>query len=82
MANIKSNIKSARKNEKRRTANKIAKTTYKNDVKKARTSAKKEDVYVSYKSIDSALAKGVITKNKAARLKSRTAKHVNKSNKK
>ncbi|MCF0126631.1 MAG: 30S ribosomal protein S20, partial [Clostridia bacterium] len=51
-------------------------------VKKARTSGKKEDVAASYKSIDSALAKGVITKNKAARLKSRTAKHANKTNKK
>ena len=82
MANIKSNIKSARKNEKRKNANKIAKTTYKNNIKKARTSAKKEDVSASYKSIDSALAKGVITKNKANRLKSRTAKHANKANKK
>ena len=82
MANIKSNIKSTRKNEKRKTANKIAKTSYKNNVKKARTSGKKEDVAASYKSIDSALAKGVITKNKAARLKSRTAKHANKTNKK
>lgn len=82
MANIKSNIKSARKNKKRQNANKIARTTYKNNVKKARTSNKKEDVYASYKSIDSALAKGVITKNKAARLKSRVAKHANKANKK
>ncbi len=78
MANIKSNLKSIKKNKKRQNRNKIVKTTYKNNIKKTRKTGKQEDLSSTYKSIDKALSKGVITKNKANRLKSRTAKHTNK----
>ena len=78
MANIKSNTKTIRKTAKKQRRNRTAKTTYKNNVKRARTSGNATDLNKSYKSIDSALAKGVITKNKANRLKSRTAKATNK----
>lgn len=79
MANIKSNTKTIRKTAKKQRRNRAAKTTYKNIVKCARTSGNATDLNKSYKSIDSALAKGVITKNKANRLKSRTAKATNKA---
>ena len=78
MANIKSNTKTIRKTAKKQRRNRAAKTTYKNIVKCARTSGNAVDLNKSYKSIDSALAKGIITKNKANRLKSRTAKATNK----
>lgn len=78
MANIKSNTKTIRKTAKRQRRNRAAKTTYKNNIKHARTSGNAVDLNKSYKSIDSALAKGIITKNKANRLKSRTAKATNK----
>ncbi len=81
MANIKTNIKSIRKTAKRQKRNQSVKTTYKNNIKHARNSGKLTDLNKSYKSIDSALAKGIITKNKANRLKSRAAKAVNKINK-
>ena len=81
MANIKSNIKSIRKTSKRQKRNRSVKTTYKNNIKRARNSQKAIDLSKSYKSIDSALAKGTITKNKANRLKSHTARAINKSNK-
>ncbi|MBP5256923.1 MAG: 30S ribosomal protein S20 [Mycoplasma sp.] len=79
MANIKANIKSIRKTIKRQKRNHSIKTIYKNNIKRARNSKNFTDLNKSYKSIDSALAKGVITKNKANRLKSRTAKAINKS---
>ena len=78
MANIKSNTKTIRKTAKRQKRNRAVKTTYKNNIKRARTSDNAVDLNKSYKSIDSALAKGIITKNKANRLKSRTAKATNK----
>ena len=62
----------------RQKRNRAAKTTYKNNIKRARTSGNAVDLNKSYKSIDSALSKGIITKNKANRLKSRTAKATNK----
>ena len=81
MANIKTNIKSIRKTAKRQKRNQSVKTTYKNNIKRARNSGELTDLSKSYKSIDSALAKGIITKNKANRLKSRTIKAANKINK-
>ena len=78
MANIKSNTKTIRKTAKRQRRNRAAKTTYKNNIKCARTSGNAVDLNKSYKSIDCALAKGIITKNKANRLKLRTAKATNK----
>ena len=78
MANIKSNTKTIRKTAKRQRRNHADKTTYKNNINRARTSGNAVYLNKSYKSIDSALAKGIITKNKANRLKSRTAKATNK----
>ena len=81
MANIKSNTKSIRKTAKKQKRNRATKTTYKNNIKRTRATGNAADLNKSYKSIDSALAKGTITKNKANRLKSRTAKAANKANK-
>ena len=77
MANIKANIKSIRKTAKRQKRNRSVKTIYKNNIKRTRNSKNYIDLNKSYKSIDSALAKGVITKNKANRLKSRIARAIN-----
>ena len=80
MANIKSNIKTISKSSKRRAQNRIVKTTIKNDIKRAKTTAKSEDLNVVFKKLDSAVARKVITQNKANRLKSRSTKAVNKKN--
>ena len=80
MANIKSNIKTISKSSKRRAQNRIVKTTIKNDIKRAKTTAKSEDLNVVFKKLDSAVARNVITQNKANRLKSRATKAVNKKN--
>ena len=80
MANIKSNIKTISKSSKRRAQNRIVKTTIKNDIKRAKTTAKSEDLNVVFKKWDSAVARKVITQNKANRLKSRATKAVNKKN--
>ena len=80
MANIKSNIKTISKSSKRRAQNRIVKTTIKNDIKRAKTTAKSEDLNVVFKNLDSAVARKVITQNKANRLKSRATKAVNKKN--
>ena len=79
MANIKSNIKTISKS-KRRAQNRIVKTTIKNDIKRAKTTAKSEDLNVVFKKLDSTVARKVITQNKANRLKSRATKAVNKKN--
>lgn len=78
MANIKANIKSLRKSKKRSNRNKIVKTTYKNKLKDLRTNPEAKKLPLLQKEIDKALAKKVITKNKANRLKSRATKTVNK----
>ena len=80
MANIKSKIKTISKSSKRRAQNRIVKTTIKNDIKRAKTTAKSEDLNVVFKKLDSAVARKVITQNKANRLKSRATKAVNKKN--
>ncbi|MDR2567903.1 MAG: 30S ribosomal protein S20 [Mycoplasmataceae bacterium] len=81
MANIKSNIKSIRKTQKRTIANKAVKTSLKNTIKKVRTTGNSELVPTVYQKADSALAKGKIHKNKANRIKSRMAKEVNRKQK-
>ena len=80
MANIKSNIKTISKSSKRRAQNRIVKTTIKNDIKRAKTTAKSEDLNVVFKKLDSAVARKVITQNKANRLKSHATKAVNNKN--
>jgi small subunit ribosomal protein S20 len=77
MANIKSNIKSIRKNKKRTIRNKIVISSLKHTMKQVKT-GDKEKITDLYKKLDSALAKGKITKNRANRIKSRSAKALNK----
>jgi small subunit ribosomal protein S20 len=80
MANIKSQIKRNRQNEKRAARNKAVRSELKTRTKAASTAATEgaenaaELVRLAVKRIDSAAAKGVIHKNAAARRKSRLMK--------
>jgi small subunit ribosomal protein S20 len=82
VANIKSQIKRNRQNEKRRIANKTVRselrTRTKSAVSAAETGAENaaEAERLAYKRIDKAAQKGVIHKNAAARRKSRLAKRL------
>ena len=75
------NIKSAKKRVKviinKHEANVPVKGSMKTAVKKVEKDATKENLNVANKKIDKAASKGVITKNKAARLKSRLTKMSN-----
>lgn len=83
MANIKSQMKRNRQNEKRHARNKAVRSELKTRVKSAVTKADggAEDAStaarLAVKRIDKAAAKGVIHKNAAARRKSRLAKRLN-----
>ncbi|MEA3020857.1 MAG: small subunit ribosomal protein [Actinomycetota bacterium] len=82
MANIKSQIKRNKTNEKRRVANKAVSSELKTRVKSAITAADAgsddtpERARIAVKKIDMAAAKGVIHKNAANRKKSRLAKRI------
>lgn len=82
MANIKSQIKRNRQNEKRRLANKAVRSELRTRVKgalvAAETGAETAEVAaaIAMKNIDKAANKGVIHKNAAARRKSRLAKRL------
>lgn len=82
MANIKSQIKRNRQNEKRRLRNKAVKSEIKTRMKKAVEAAEagSDDVEERYrlaqKRIDMAVSKGILHKKTAARRKSRLAKRV------
>ena len=82
MANIKSQIKRNRQNERRRLANKAVRSELKTRVKRAVTlaevggEASVEATRLAVKRLDKAAAKGVIHKNAAARRKSRLMKRV------
>jgi small subunit ribosomal protein S20 len=82
MANIKSQIKRIRQNEKRRVRNKSVRSELKTRVKAAERAAHDgsetldADLRLAQKRIDKAATKGVIHKNKAARDKSRLAKRT------
>ena len=75
------NIKSAKKRVKviinKHEANLPVKGSMKTAVKKVEKNATNENLNIANKRIDKAASKGVITKNKAARLKSRLTKKVN-----
>lgn len=78
MANIKSAIKRARQSEKRRQHNASARSYYRTFVKnvvKAIASGNYEEAQAAFSAaqpvLDKAAGKGIIHKNKAARLKSR-----------
>ncbi len=81
MANIKSQIKRNKQNEKRHERNKAVKTNLKSAVRKFRAAAEagdKETALVAgrdaAKKLDKAASKGVIHKNQAANRKSAIAK--------
>jgi small subunit ribosomal protein S20 len=83
VANIKSQIKRNRQNEKRRVANKAVRSEMKTRTKRVEVAAETgaddldELTRDAVKRIDKAAEKGVIHKNAAARRKSRLMKKVN-----
>ncbi|MBQ3475485.1 MAG: 30S ribosomal protein S20 [Bacilli bacterium] len=77
MANIKSAKKRILVNKTKNENNVPKKSTMKSAVKKAVVNPSEESVKEAYKRIDKALAKNIITKNKAARAKSRVSKKLN-----
>jgi small subunit ribosomal protein S20 len=81
LANIKSQIKRNRQNEKRRLRNRVVRGTFRAAVRDARTAidagdadTSKEAVLAAISRLDRAAQKGVIHKNNAARRKSRLMK--------
>jgi small subunit ribosomal protein S20 len=80
VANIKSQIKRNRQNEKRRIRNKAVRSEIKTRIRNVRTAIEEgsdrleESLRIAVKRIDKAAEKGIIHKNKAARLKSRLSK--------
>ena len=84
MANIKSQIKRNKTNEKRRLRNKAARSEIKTRVKVALTVAADtpeeatDALRTAIKRIDKAAAKGIIHKNQAANRKGRLMRRINK----
>ncbi|WP_188196459.1 30S ribosomal protein S20 [Nonomuraea sp. SYSU D8015] len=83
MANIKSQIKRNKQNEKARLRNKAVKSSLKTAVRKFREAAEQGDVEqaqalqrAAARQLDKAVSKGVIHKNQAANRKSSIAKQV------
>ncbi len=82
MANIKSQIKRNKQNEKAHQRNKAVRSELRTRTKAANTAAEQGDedaeelTRLAIKRIDKAAAKGVIHKNQAARRKSRLVKSV------
>lgn len=83
MANIKSQIKRNRTNEKARVRNKAARSEVKTRIKTAVTSAASgsesavEDLRLAVKRLDKAAARGIIHKNQASNRKSRLIRRIN-----
>jgi small subunit ribosomal protein S20 len=83
VANIKSQIKRNRQNERRRLANKSVRSEMKTRTKAAVVAAEAgaedsvESLRLAMKRIDKAAAKGVIHKNQAANRKSRLMRKIN-----
>ena len=82
MANHKSSIKRIRQTETRRLRNRYYAKTARNAVRRLRALNDKAEVVEAYNKVSSMLdrlaRKSVISKNKAANLKSKLAKHVTK----
>ena len=83
MANIKSQIKRIKTNEKARLRNKAVKSSHKTAIRKAREAAAAGDVEkateyqrLAARHLDKAVSKGVIHKNQAANKKSALAQKV------
>ncbi len=83
MANIKSQIKRNKTNEKARLRNKMHRSDLRTAVKKIENyivediNKAKEFLPTVYKKLDSCVSKGIIHQNKANRIKSRIAKKIN-----
>ncbi|HET9689743.1 MAG TPA: 30S ribosomal protein S20 [Acidimicrobiales bacterium] len=83
MANIKSQIKRNRTNERRRLRNKAAKSEVKTRIKTAVTSAESgaetavDDLRLAVKRLDKAAARGIIHKNQASNRKGRLMRRIN-----
>jgi small subunit ribosomal protein S20 len=84
MANIKSQIKRNKTNERRAVANKAVRTALKTSTKKVRTAVAEGDAEAALarsreaaRALDKAASRGVIHKRTAARRKSRLAKAAN-----
>jgi small subunit ribosomal protein S20 len=83
VANIKSQIKRNKQNEKRRQRNLAVRSELKTRVKRATTAAEQgvddaaDLTRAAVKKLDKAAEKGIIHKNQAARRKSRLMKRVN-----
>lgn len=77
MANIKSAKKRILVNKTKHSNNLPIKSAMKTAIKKAIINPSEETVKEATKRIDKALTSGIITKNKAARLKSRVSKKLN-----
>ncbi len=83
MANIKSQIKRNRTNEKARVRNKAARSEVKTRIKTAVASATAgtetaaDDLRLAIKRLDKAAARGIIHKNQASNRKSRLVKRIN-----
>ena len=77
VANIKSAKKRIEVNRKKNSNNVPKKSSMKTAIKKAVTSPSEESIKEAFKRIDKALAKNIITKNKAARAKSRVSNKLN-----
>ncbi len=84
MANIKSQIKRNKTNERRAVANKAVRTALKTSTKKVRTAVSDGDAEAALqrsreaaRALDKAASRGVIHKRTAARRKSRLAKAAN-----
>lgn len=84
MANLKSAIKRARQNEKRRAHNAAIKSAMRTAMKTVETKVQENDVEgaktalsLATKKLDKAANKNIIHKNTAARYKARLAKKVN-----
>jgi small subunit ribosomal protein S20 len=78
MANIKSAKKRILVNKTKKVNNVPKKSSMKTAVKAAVANPSKETVNEAYKRIDKALAKNIITKNKAAREKAKVASKLSK----
>ena len=88
MANIKSQIKRNRQNEKRRLRNRVFRGSARVAVRDARTSMESGNaeesraaVLAAISALDKAAEKGVIHKNNAARRKARLSQHLNQAQK-
>ena len=88
MANIKSQIKRNKQNEKRRLRNRFFRGAARQSMSKARVASEsgetpeaREAVILAVKALDKAAEKGVIHKNNAARRKSRLMKRLTALNK-